>query len=48
MKILLLLFLSGCSLTKSYKDDNIIEEIAEEVIEYYCDVELDLTPNTPE
>lgn len=41
----------GCSkLNKQVglEDDNFIEELAEEVIEYYTELEIELTPSTTE
>lgn len=32
----------------SLKDDNVIEEIAEHVIQHKTEVNVDLTPNSPE
>jgi len=42
--IFLALLLSSCQYIKSYKPDNIVEEIAEEVIEYATGLEVELSP----
>jgi hypothetical protein len=42
-------YLTSCSgIFKSYRPDNICEEIVEEVIEHYSGISLDLSPNSPE
>lgn len=40
----------GCGVYKwsSYPQDNIVEEIAEEVLEHYTGIDIDVTPATPE
>lgn len=48
MRLLLLLVLSSCTLFKDYPQDNIVEEIAEEVIEAKTGLDIDLSPGTPE
>jgi len=46
------IWLASCEsverMIESYKDDNIIEEIVEEVIEQKTGLEIDLTPTTLE
>lgn len=49
--IILLGFLpliSGCSLVENYEEDNILEEIVEEIIEYKTGISIDLSPNSLE
>lgn len=50
--IALLFTLTACTkLTnalKDYKDDNIVEEIGEQVIEHFTGVDIDITPSSPE
>jgi len=39
---------AGCELVKKYPQDNIIEEIAEEIIEQKTGLDIDLTPFSKE
>ena len=49
MLVGMLVCLSGCATwNKWYPADNIIEELAEEVIEAKTGLDLDLSPNSPE
>lgn len=45
-----LLMLCGCSHPwwKNYPEDNIVEEIVEDVIKQEWQLDLDLSPNSPE
>lgn len=43
-----LMFLTSCSILKKYPQDNIVEEIAEEVIEMKTGLDIDLSPFSPE
>lgn len=44
----LLPLISGCYLLEKYKEDNIVEEILEEIIEAKTGLDIDLTPFSPE
>lgn len=41
-------WLMSCSHLKKYPQDNIVEEIAEEALEHYTGIKIDLTPSSPE
>jgi hypothetical protein len=45
LTICMLIFLTACS---HYKDDNIIEEIVEAMLEDKTGIDIDLTPNSQE
>lgn len=38
----------GCSYLKHYPQDNIIEEIAEDVLQHETGIDIDFTPYSPE
>lgn len=40
--------LSSCSLIEDYRDDNIVEEIAESILEKETGIDVDFTPKSPE
>jgi len=45
----LLLMCSSCTwLEKNYPQDNIVEEIAEEVLDVETGIDIDFSPSTPE
>ena len=54
MLLLSLSFLTGCHCVEwlndklGMKDDNVVEESVEGVIEHYTGVDVDLTPRSPE
>jgi len=41
-------FFTSCSFFKSWKDDNIVEESAEEVLRMKTGLDVDFTPKSPE
>lgn len=45
---LLLVCLCSCELLKKYPQDNIIEEIAEDVLKHETGIDVDFSPGTPE
>lgn len=46
--ILFFVCLCSCELLKKYPQDNIVEEIAEDVIRVETGIDVDLSPFTPE
>lgn len=39
---------TGCKMLPEYKEDNIVEEIFEDVIEHHSGIDIDLTPSSKE
>lgn len=46
--LFLILFSCSCTAIKNYPQDNLVEEIVEEVIEYKTGLDIDLSPFSPE
>lgn len=45
---IIIVLLTSCSLLKNYPADNVVEEVAEEVVKHYTGADIDFTPGSPE